>query len=90
MLIEYTSKPITVLACKMLEEGTIEKAKKAGMYVYSHKGKGAVKTRLEFAVSSNQKPVPGDYIIKLSKDNIYLCKADVFDKKYGVKGMVIR
>jgi len=90
VLIEYTSKPVTVLACKIEEEGKVEKCKKAGVYCYTHKGKGAVSTKLDFTVATGQKPEAGDYIIYLDAEDIYLCKADVFDKKYGVKGMIIK
>lgn len=89
MLREYTSKPCTVLACEMIEEGDV-KDKGKGVWRYTHKGRGASTTMLDFSVSKDQEPEAGDFIIKLSKTDIYLCKAEVFHAKYGVKGMVIR
>lgn len=88
MLKEYTSTPQTVLACMIIDAGTVTK-KKAGEYEYIAKGKGASTTKLLFATSPKQEPEVGDFIIYHSKDDIYLCKAEVFNVKYRPKGMVI-
>lgn len=88
MLIEYISKPVTVLACEIKKEGKIKKEKE-GVYVYTYKGRGAASTRLEFTTNAEQKVRIGDFIIKLA-DDCYLCPADVFKRKYGIKGMIIR
>ena len=88
MLVEYISKPVTVLACEIKKEGKIKK--KEGGYVYTHKGRGAVMTCLEFTTNAEQEVRTGDFIIKLSNTDCYLCPANVFERKYGIKGMVIR
>jgi hypothetical protein len=79
MLREYDTRPKVVLACLIEETGEIKKVS-TGKYKYTHKGKGAVSTCLEFTVS--KKPVPGDYIIYLSKDDCYHCTKEVFESKY--------
>jgi len=90
MLRSYTSRPTTVMACMIEEDGKTEKVK-AGIYRYTHKGRGAASTLLEFTVGAKQKaPVAGDFIIRLDKEDIYLCGREVFLKKYEVKGMVIK
>jgi hypothetical protein len=89
MLRNYTSKQVNVLACLIEETGTVTKIED-GEYKYEHKGRGAITTVLIFAVSNKQNPQAGDYIIQLSKEDIYLCPADVFKEKYVVTGMVIK
>jgi len=86
MIKEYTTKPCTILACCIEKEGTV--TKKDDKFVYECKGKGAVRTKLTFTATT--KPKVGDYIIQLDKEDIYLCKREVFLKKYKVKGMVIK
>lgn len=89
MLREYQSKPVSVLACMIEDTGIVTK-KKAGEYEYTHKGRGASTTLLVFSASEKQVPEVGDFIIKLSDEDIYLCKAGVFCEKYNVRGMYIR
>lgn len=90
MLKEYTTKPQTVLACKMEESGEIKKVK-TGVYRYTHRGRGAATTMLEFTIGAKQPaPVIGDFVIHLAKDDIYGCEALKFRDKYTVQGMKIK
>lgn len=92
MLREYTSVPSTVLACKIEEDGEIEKVSEGktekGTYEYRRKGSGAARTKMVFEASVV--PKAGDFIIQQSKDDIYHCPEELFAKKYNVKGMYIR
>lgn len=92
MLREYTSKQVTVLACKIEEGGEVIKLSKEkgdkGRYEYKHKGSGASTTRLEFDAS--KLPAVGDFIIHESKTDVYHIPADLMAKKYNVKGMYIK
>lgn len=88
MLREYVSKPQAILACIITEKGILTK-KKSGEYEYKEKGKGASTTLLLFAVPSKQTPEIGDFIMYADKEDVYLCKADLFHAKYNHKGMEI-
>jgi len=89
MLREYTTRPLTVLACIVEKEGEVTKVKdKEGLYQYKHKGKGAITTLLTFTATA---PVePGDAIIMVSDTDISHCPWDVFQAKYNVQGMQIQ
>jgi len=90
MLKDYTTKPMTVLACEITEAGKIEKIK-TGVYKYTERGRGAASTLLEFTKGAKQKePKVGDFIIRLKKDDIYLCDRETFLKKYACEGMKIK
>ena len=88
MLKEYKTRPCTVYACEIKEDGEVKAGKEKGKYIYSHKGRGAVRTILEF--TSTTKPKVGDFIIRLTEDDIYLCMQDVFKAKYSIVGGVIK
>ena len=95
MLKKYTQRAIDILACEIHKDGKIEKLldekKKEvkGEYVYTHRGRSAITTRLIFSVDPKQEPQAGDFIVHANKDDIYCCPKDVFDKKYLVAGMSI-
>lgn len=94
MLREYTSKPCTVLACMIEDAGEVTEVKgKESTFQYKHKGKGAVSTLMVFTAAPDEDGdyliQPGDYIIQVSKTDIYHCPADVFKMKYSVQGSVI-
>lgn len=90
MLRKYVTKPSDVMACKITEKGKITRPEgvttKKGTYIYKEKA-GAITTLLEFEASKT--PAVGDYIIFLSKEDIYHCPEDVFDKKYALEGFRI-
>jgi len=89
MLREYTNKPTTRLACQISEKGKIEKIK-TGVYSYSAQGSGASKIYLEFTIGAKQKaPVAGDYIIQLSKDDVYCSPKDAFEEAWVPKGFYV-
>lgn len=90
MLKSYDSRPCTVLACEIEEQGEISKTKgKAKSYTYSckHKATG-INTLLVFGAS--EEPKVGDFIIQTSKADIEHCPRDVFEKKYTIARMLIQ
>jgi len=87
MLKEYSSKPCTVLACEILEEGKVEGSKAKG-YTYTCKGVHGITTLMKF--EATVKPEVGDFIIELSKNDVYHCPKDVFEKKYSTTRMLIQ
>ena len=89
MLREYTSIPQKRLACQIEETGTLEKLSD-GVAKYENKV-GAITELLEFTYSANQgKPEPGDYIVQLSKEDVYLVKKDVFEASYRSTGFKLK
>jgi len=89
MLKEFKNKPQTRLACVIDEKGELVEVKK-GIWKYTHQARGCTKTLLEFTVGAKQKaPEAGDYIVFLSKDDIYLCGKEEFEKAWNPVGMRI-
>lgn len=90
MLKNYPIKPGDVMACEIAEDGTLTDLE-GGVWKYRHKGRGPATTILEFTIGAKQAaPKVGDFIIRLSKTDIYLCGRAVFLKKYVVERMRIR
>ena len=88
MLREYTSIPQSRLACQIEETGKVEKVRE-GVAKYENKV-GSVTELMEFTYSDGQKPEAGDYIVHLSKTDIYLVKKDVFEKSYRSTGFKLK
>ena len=94
MLREYTTRPVKVLACIILEKGKLsklvdDKGKETGKWRYIEKA-GGLTCQLDFSVPAGVEPVVGDAIIQQSKEDIYHCPKAVFEHKYAVQGMMIR
>jgi hypothetical protein len=84
MLREYTTVQKTRLACQIEETGNIEKIK-AGEFRYTNK-QGAITELLEFSCDTKVTPKAGDYIVKISDDDIYHVKQKVFEESYRPAG----
>jgi hypothetical protein len=84
MLKEYTMIQKTRLACRIEESGKLEEVKK-GLYKYTNKV-GAVTELLEFSVDIKIVPKPGDYIVRISKENSYHVPKDEFEFTYRPTG----
>ena len=89
MMRVYKTKPQTRTACEIEKTGTLKELKK-GVWQYEDRGRGASMTRLEFTVSVKEKPKIGDYIVRLDKNDIYLCSQAVFEKTYAREGFNIK
>ena len=91
MLKEFVNRPQKRLACVIEEKGELEKLEK-GVWKYTHKGKGATTTLLKFSTLKNKKdaePQVGDYIVFLSKTDVYLCDKKTWEDAWSPSGMRI-
>ena len=88
MLREYSSIPQKRLACQIEESGKVEKVSD-GIAKYENKV-GAVTELLEFKYTEGQKPEVGDYIVFISKEDVYLVKKDLFESSYRSTGFKLR
>jgi len=79
MLREYVSIPQKRLACKIEKDAKIEKVK-GDEFKYTNKV-GAIQELMIFNCGGKKAEV-GDYIVRLSKEDQYLVKKDVFEKSY--------
>jgi hypothetical protein len=90
MLKEYTNIPASRLACVIEESGVLTKLTK-GEWKYTNRGRGAVSTELVFMTRTKQKdPVPGDYIVQISKTDVYHCDKKTWEGNWIPKGFYVK
>ena len=87
MFREYQSIPQKRLACQIEEGGTLEKISD-GVARYTNKV-GAIQELIEFQYGTD-KPAVGDYIVKESKQDVYLVKQELFERTYRSTGFKLR
>lgn len=87
MLREYQSIPQKRLACQIEEGAKVEKLR-AGVARYTNKV-GAIQEIMEFQYG-DRKPEVGDYIVQVSKDDVYLVKKELFERTYRSTGFKLR